>query len=286
VNDSGQIIERDADEYGRELAASDSPQFCRYCGSQLNPMFYFCLRCATPFKSVDGVIPPHRPRKLTAEELVELKAPRVWTLFWSYLGVLIGVFVAGELLFTVDRPDLKMLLADAAIFITTCVFATIYWRSLITQLKKFGFGHPVALLSLLLLIPTLLVGFAYSEMFIPRAVGETEIEDWLQELRNSGMTDAALIVSICLIPAVTEEIAFRGLVQHWLAVAIQPLHALVLASALFAALHFNVLGFPYLFGVGMLLGWAKWRTGSLYPSMALHFLHNFAVIMVFPLFSR
>ena len=36
--------------------------------------------------------------------------------------------------------------------------------------------------------------------------------------------------------------------------------------------------FPYLFAAGWLLGWMKWKTGSLFPSMVVHFLHNFAVI--------
>ena len=90
-----------------------------------------------------------------------------------------------------------------------------------------------------------------------------------------------MIVLFCLFPAVVEEIAFRGLVQHWLQTAISPLKAMLPASALFTALHFSVLGAPYLFMVGMLLGWAKWKTGSLYPSMVIHFLHNLVVIEYF-----
>jgi len=285
VSDSGDVIVQGRDNASHDVTAYEQPQYCRYCGAPLNPMFYFCLRCATPFKSVNSVIPPHRPRKLTAEELVEIKAPRVWTIFWTYMGVLIGVFFLGEMLFVEDRPDLKILLGDAAIFVTTCVFATMYWRSLVTQFKRLGFGHPVALLGLLALVPLLAFNYVYSEMFIPWAIDDPEMEDWLQNLRDSGMSEAALIFSVCIIPAVTEEIAFRGLVQHWLQVAIKPWHALVLASALFAALHFSMLSFPYLFAVGLLLGWTKLRTGSLYPAIWLHFLHNLAVIQLFPLIS-
>ena len=87
---------------------------------------------------------------------------------------------------------------------------------------------------------------------------------------------------IAVFPAVTEEIAFRGLVQHWLHVAVAPWTAIALASALFAAMHFSIVSAPYLFLVGGVLGWARWRTGSLYPSMVAHFVHNLAVLAYFP----
>jgi membrane protease YdiL (CAAX protease family) len=46
-------------------------------------------------------------------------------------------------------------------------------------------------------------------------------------------------------------------------------------------MHFSIVSFPYLFALGVLLGWTKWKTGSLYPSMLIHFLHNLVVIEYF-----
>ena len=63
--------------------------------------------------------------------------------------------------------------------------------------------------------------------------------------------------------------------------AIAPTRAIVLASALFMAMHLSVLSAPYLFALGLLLGWTKWKTGSLYPSMLVHFLHNLIVLEFF-----
>ena len=285
MSNSGQIIPHGPEASATGVTAYEPPTFCDYCGAKLNPMFYFCLACATPYKAVEAVIPPHRPRRLAAEELIAIKAPRVWPLFWTYLGVILAVFILGEMLFVEDRPDLKLFFADAALFITTCVFAAIYWRSLAMQLRQFGFHKPAALVALAALIPTLAINALYNgALFEWLNRGYFEIDEmYLDRLREAGMGDAAMVFSFCLIPAVTEEIAFRGLMQHWLQVAIKPLHALLLASALFAALHFSIYSFPYLFGVGMLLGWAKWKTGSLYPSMLIHFLHNLVVVMLFPL---
>jgi membrane protease YdiL (CAAX protease family) len=88
----------------------------------------------------------------------------------------------------------------------------------------------------------------------------------------------------CLFPAITEEIAFRGLIQYWLEVSLTPMKALLLGSAMFAGLHLAPLSFPYLFTVGATLAIVRRRTGSLYPGMLIHFLHNLVVITVFPLF--
>ena len=102
-----------------------------------------------------------------------------------------------------------------------------------------------------------------------------------EALAESGLSQASLIILFCICPAIVEEIAFRGLVQHWLQAALTPLKAMVLASALFVALHFSIISLPYLFGLAMLLGWTKYKTGSLYPAMLIHFLHNYVVLEFF-----
>ena len=63
--------------------------------------------------------------------------------------------------------------------------------------------------------------------------------------------------------------------------ALTPFKAMVLASALFVTLHFSILSAPYLFALAMLLGWTKYKTGSLYPAMLIHFLHNYVVLEFF-----
>lgn len=45
-----------------------------------------------------------------------------------------------------------------------------------------------------------------------------------------------------------------------------------------SAVNLNPLAIPYLFGFGVTLGWVKWKTGSLYPPMLIHLLHNWVVV--------
>lgn len=256
-----------------------NPERCPYCGAPLMGEFYFCLSCATPFQDVEDVLPRMMPEHPTDGELVRLKAPQVQTLFWTYFAVVIGVAVLAYVLVGERRPDVQILVQTAALLVATSIFGALYRRALWVQFKRFGLAQPAALVALGLLAPLLFINWAYHGWL----VRELDLHDQLPlvQLREIGFSEAGLILFFCIFPAVVEEIAFRGLVQHWLQVALKPWHAIVFASFLFTVLHFSVLSFPYLFAVGMLLGWAKWKTGSLYPSMLIHFVHNLVVIELF-----
>jgi uncharacterized protein len=267
----------------QEVVAAPPPgeaTVCHYCGAPLSQFFYFCLACGTPFKAINSVVAPLRPRVLTDGELVERKAPHVHALFWSYFGVLIGVTFFSIFFFRENREDLHLLIGDAALLVLTCVWGWIYRVALKAQFGVFGFNRSAAYIGLAILVPLLAINFGY-HTWLESLLNRDGDEGMLDDLRKTGIGEAILIVSFCVMPAVVEEIAFRGLIQHWLQVAIRPRNAIIYASFLFTVMHLSILSFPYLFAVGVLLGWTKWKTRSLYPSMLIHFLHNFVVIEYF-----
>jgi membrane protease YdiL (CAAX protease family) len=258
------------------------PGNCGYCGAPLDSRLYFCSACALPYQSIEGVVTAAQPMPLFEGDLIRRKAPHVATVFWTYFTTVFAGAIVGYLLFREERPDLQILLQSASMLLVTCVFGVMFWASLQVQFRQPGFLHRAAYVGLAALPPLLVVNFLYSS-FLMGLVDPDQVklvEPWA-ELRERGLSEATIVTLFCLYPAIIEEIAFRGLVQHWLQAAIRPLRAMILASFLFTVLHFSIASFPYLFAVGMLLGWTKWKTGSLYPSMLIHFLHNFVVIEYF-----
>ncbi|MCC7084601.1 MAG: CPBP family intramembrane metalloprotease [Pirellulales bacterium] len=253
--------------------------YCRYCQAPLSAFYYFCLACGTPYKPFDSVITPDRPRQLSNEELVRLKAPQVATVFWTYLATIIGVGVFSYVLFREERPDLQLFLNELGVLAVTCVFGWRYRQLLAVQFKRFGFDHYQAWIAIALTPPLLGLNLLYHDWIMHLARNK---HDMFQELRDIGISEGTMVLMFCVVPAILEEIAYRGLVQHWLQAALAPWRALVVASFLFAITHLSVISCPYLFLVGCLLGWAKQKTGSLYPSMLIHFVHNFVVIEYFP----
>jgi membrane protease YdiL (CAAX protease family) len=263
-----------------DLATFGEGLTCLYCGHPLNQKFYFCASCATPYKQPDSVLTPIRQLRPSMGELVKAHAPKVSTLFWSYFAVIVGM---GFILFSVaggEQLGIHIILTDAALLITTVYFAVHYWPSLSQQFKRLGFDHWAAWVGLVLLVPLLALNYGYHE-WIASMLDIEEGGGLVTQLREDGFSEGMLIFFIAVYPAIGEEIAFRGLLQHWLQVALRPMRAILLAGALFSAIHLNPVSAPILFLAGLLLGWVKWKTGSLYPSMLIHFLHNLAVVKLF-----
>ena len=262
-----------------ERAAPGDGLPCRYCAAPLQGAYYFCLRCATPYKDPASVLTPIRRLRPTSGQLVRQRAPQVATLWWTYFAVIVGVAVLLQTLAGGEALGVHVLVMDAALLVTTVYFTIHYWDSLKQQLRRVGFGHPAAWVGLALLVPLLAVNYGYHAWL--GSMAGVEETSWLAQLRADGFSQAALVLSIAVFPAISEEIAFRGLLQHWLQVALTPTRAITLAAALFAAMHLTILSLPVLFLAGWLMGWVKWKTGSLYPSMLIHFLHNLAVVTLF-----
>jgi len=255
---------------------------CSYCGSPLNYSFYFCLSCATPYKSVSDVIGPYIPPEPTETELIRQKAPNVWRVFWAYAIVLFGVLVFQSLMgFDSTAKTYALVMASGCMIVTTIVVGAIYWPSLVVQFKRFGFLNIYAWYGLVMCGGMLVLNFGYISFLTYLDPDLYSSTDFLGEMDLGPLGKLFLI---CIVPGITEEIAYRGLIQHWLQIAIKPWRAIILASALFTAMHLSVLSAPYIFLLGILLGWMKWKTGSLYPSMLVHILHNYVVISIFPLF--
>ncbi len=255
---------------------------CPQCGTPISRHWYFCIGCALPYRDPETFLPAVRPAPPTTEHLIATKAPRVAPLFWTYFTVILGLGIAVLLASERGkfRQDLWVLVGDVAIFVVTCFFAVRHWKALLPQFKNPGFQKREAWMALGLL--PLLLGLAWVWVALLTSIPDVGEPHWVRSLREGGLSDASLVLLIAVFPAVTEEIAFRGLVQHWLQVAVRPRTAILISSALFTALHFNPLMVPTIFLAGCLLGWAKWKTGSLWPSMLIHFLHNAAVLAFFP----
>ena len=83
------------------------------------------------------------------------------------------------------------------------------------------------------------------------------------------------LVVIAVVPAVAEELLFRGGVQHCLVQWLGSRHVGVwLAAAIFSAVHVQFFGFVPRFVLGLVLGYLYEWSGNILVSMAAHFTQN------------
>lgn len=88
----------------------------------------------------------------------------------------------------------------------------------------------------------------------------------------------AIFGIICVQPGIFEEIAFRGILQTQLSRILSVKEALFIQAALFSILHLSPLIFVSHFVMGLLLGWVRFRTGTVYWGMLLHMSWNAYVV--------
>lgn len=88
------------------------------------------------------------------------------------------------------------------------------------------------------------------------------------------------IVVLALLPAVCEEVFFRGGLQNYLYKNTGKLWvSVIVVSIIFSAVHFSVYGFLSRVALGILLGLLFQYSGRLWLSILAHFLNNAAAVI-------
>jgi ABC-2 type transport system permease protein/sodium transport system permease protein len=108
--------------------------------------------------------------------------------------------------------------------------------------------------------------------------GLKKIAAYTSELRALPLL--ALVVAIGLVPAIFEEAFFRGYLYAAVRTVSHASTTIVVTAVVFGVFHVfatNTIAFERLLSstlTGIVLGWVRWRTGSILPGMLLHFCHN------------
>lgn len=117
------------------------------------------------------------------------------------------------------------------------------------------------------------------ELPIPEALrqAEEQANEMLKGLlqMNDGWELAANLTLVALIPAIGEELVFRGVVQQQLLRLVRsPEWAIALSGAVFSFAHFQFEGFLPRMLLGVMLGWLYWRFRNFWVPVAAHFANN------------
>jgi membrane protease YdiL (CAAX protease family) len=140
------------------------------------------------------------------------------------------------------------------------------------KFNKVDFALTVILTFLTAAFATWLVNFLID--YYPESVPQ-HLDSVNKILRESGGPLLySFLISVCLIAPVLEELIFRGALWWVVEKLSSPNIALVVTSILFALAHVELLHVVAVFPLGVLFGFLRLRTKSVWLPMFAHFLNN------------
>ncbi len=101
------------------------------------------------------------------------------------------------------------------------------------------------------------------------------------------MNPLVIVFSMAIVPAVFEELFFRGYLFAALEKKFTPWRTILITALLFGIFHVlakSVLATERFLPstcMGIVLGFVAWRTGSVFPGMLLHACHNGLLVLIF-----
>jgi len=92
---------------------------------------------------------------------------------------------------------------------------------------------------------------------------------------NSPLEFIAVVCTVALVPAIAEEVLFRGLVQRSMEEAVGGLSAALITGVIFGAYHLNPFSVVPLMALGAYFGFIVYRSQNITLAISAHFFNNF-----------
>ncbi|HCD36228.1 CPBP family intramembrane metalloprotease [Chlorobium phaeovibrioides] len=239
------------------------------------------------------------------------------------LGVMVLYPVAGALLFSLSGGSAEMVLVGGGIgamlpklrfvqvlgqllvlALPVLVLAAVHVRRRLFSPESFrflGLGGGVdsrlawfGVAGVFLLQPLLYTVAGLQNLFLWPALGEAGaevvrqravMEGFISELAGAGSLSEFFVVVgvLALVPAVSEELLFRGYVQGNYAASMRPLYAVLLTGTMFAFFHMSAANLVPLALLGYYIGYIYSRSGNLAVPMSVHFVNNLSALLLLAL---
>jgi membrane protease YdiL (CAAX protease family) len=264
------VSQQESDNLDLPAAAAPAaaPRFCGRCGTPWQLEWTTCSFCASRSALRDGAL-----------ELASHEKSGVLRALFLY-ALLLLVCIASIMIAVAQGSDLglaglsvEMVVLSAVILLPALGCFPMLKPSLLTIGPRRWLLLAPVLALFTFLLASLVVGALHS------AFGMENLQ-YLVPFRGTPHEFALAALYIAVQPAIFEEIAFRGLLFGWFSTVLSNSETVLVTAGMFAILHLSILSLPHLLVLGVLLGWLRIKSGSLYPGMLLHFSHNFLCILV------
>ncbi|MFZ6010830.1 MAG: CPBP family intramembrane glutamic endopeptidase [Bacteroidota bacterium] len=208
-----------------------------------------------------------------------------------------------------NHPELKLplyIMQGFATFVGLIIAPAWFLYTENKSIKHFFVAQRAELIPVIITVVTVIVFMAVNSIFIewnstfhfPDAL--KGFESWAREREDEAtrlttfLTQfdstpelAIAVVVIAMLPAVGEELVFRGMIQNNLFSATKNIHISIWISAiLFSAIHLQFFGFVPRLLLGALFGYLYFWSGNLSLAMLAHFVNNGISVIAMYFYQR
>lgn len=121
----------------------------------------------------------------------------------------------------------------------------------------------------------------YDAFILPIILRIPESDTLIQAEQNLNSSFIYLILSVCIIAPIIEEVIFRGIILNGMLKRYNPSTAIIISSLLFALIHGNLHQGINAFLLALIIGCIYYKTHSLYLTIYCHFFNNTASFILF-----
>ena len=239
-------------------AAVSVPKFCARCGARWEPQWIICPQCVRPEVSLPVGRTEHG-RSISSAIGLYLSL-----LATSLLTIILMLAEAGQ-------EAILDIVGSCLLTGIVVIWCLASWHAVRPGLVKTGhwLWYPAA-------IPIAGCTFmvALCAVKVLESLFQVESYSYTQPFFDAGLGWPTIVLVIAVIPGLFEELAFRGVVLSAMEKVLTLREALIVSAFMFMILHLAPMSFPHLLVVGVVLGFVRQRSGSLYPCMLIHFTHN------------
>ena len=146
-------------------------------------------------------------------------------------------------------------------------------------IRSLGFARtklvsiPLAILMAICLHP-IVSGFGELVLRVYPMQTSGELQSMMEQIFAGAPGFVSILLLFALLPAISEEIAFRGFIMNGLRQAGDRWAAILIASLFFGATHGILQQSIIAFFTGTIIGFISFQAGSIWPAMCYHFTHN------------
>lgn len=178
-----------------------------------------------------------------------------------------------------------LLATQILVVLAPCVCLVFFWLKLPAR-QVFALGAPrgglLSCISAALISPLTVSGALGLAALQSKVLPDTKsLEKLMEQILGLGKEPLwLLILVIALSPAICEELLFRGTIYAFLQKRFTPVKLTFVVGGLFGLFHMSTIRFLPTALAGILLTFVRYRSGSIYPCMCLHFCHNALSILM------